>query len=599
MYKIILLLLLYGSFVISNADSAIQTDWSGGQGLLGPVSEWNNRFYSAIDVHWSIPGSIMLPFPAEQTVDDDFDGNSVYSEDIDSDGDMDILGAGDYTITWWENADGSGSSWIEHIVDGDFNSARSVYSEDIDGDGYMDILGAGGYDIIWWENTDGSGSSWIKHTVDGDFDGARSVYSADINSDGYMDILGAAFYADDITWWENIDGSGTSWIEHTISWDFDGATSIYPEDMDGDGDIDVLGAAEKADDITWWENINGSGTSWIEHTVDVDFGGAASVYSEDIDGDGDMDVLGASFIDWDITWWENINGSGTSWVEHIIFGGFKGTHSVYSEDLDDDGDMDVLGAAWTDNDIIWWENTDGSGSSWIKHTIDGNFSWAWSVYSEDIDGDGEMDILGAAWNDGIIWWKLDAYPPGGSLISSILDTQGDPYWDYLDWNSHTPLGTSVSFRVRSSGDSNNMGAWSDTLTSPCLLESILIDGNRYVQYMAILETFNTDTTPTLNDVTISWDPTEIVDSEYPAILALLPFSPNPASAPVVRFSLPEPASVEISIFDMSGRLISEINGDEYSQGVHDVLLGNFNSGIHFCRMISGDFTAIQRFVVIE
>ena len=60
--------------------------------------------------------------------------------------------------------------------------------------------------------------------------------------------------------------------------------------------MDVLGAATDADDITWWENIDGTGTSWIEHTVDGDFGWAYSVYSEDINGDGCMDVLVPSCI---------------------------------------------------------------------------------------------------------------------------------------------------------------------------------------------------------------------------------------------------------------------------------------------------------------
>lgn len=43
-----------------------------------------------------------------------------------------------------------------------------------------------------------------------DFDGAISVYFSDINGDGYMDVLGAAILDHDITWWENNDGSGTS-----------------------------------------------------------------------------------------------------------------------------------------------------------------------------------------------------------------------------------------------------------------------------------------------------------------------------------------------------------------------------------------------------
>jgi len=33
-----------------------------------------------------------------------------------------------------------------------------------------------------------------------------------------------------------------------------GAVSVYAADMDGDGDMDVLGAAIDADDIIWWES---------------------------------------------------------------------------------------------------------------------------------------------------------------------------------------------------------------------------------------------------------------------------------------------------------------------------------------------------------
>jgi hypothetical protein len=114
-----------------------------------------------------------------------------------------------------------------------------------------------------------------------------------------------------------------------------------------------------------------------------------------------------------------------------------------------------------------------------------------------------------------------------------------------------------------------------------------------------LESDDPEFTPTLHDVTLNWDPTGIEGGEDPAILALLPFSPNPSALPAVRFGLPEPASVEFSVFDLSGRLVSEIHGEEYSPGFHDVLLGDLSPGIYFCRMIAGDFTATQSFVVID
>ena len=435
MYARILLLLILGFVTITFADSAVQTDWSGGDGIIGPVSTWGNEFYMSSTLDWtSFPGSLASLGFLEHTVDEDFfAAMSVYSADINGDGYMDVLGASNYIddITWWENVDGSGEEWTEHIVDGDFDGAMSVYSADINGDGYMDILGGAAYamDVAWWENMDGSGTNWTEHTVDGDVDGLWTVHSADINGDGFMDILGAAWSSTaDIVWWENVDGSGTSWIKHAIEGPPFGGMSVYSADINEDGYMDVLGAGYAADDITWWENSDTSpGTIWTEHTVDGDFDLARSVYSDDINGDGYLDVLGAGNNS--ITWWENVDSSGTSWTEHTIDNDFDEANSVYSADINGDGYMDVLGAALIADDITWWENVDGSGTSWIEHTVDGAFDGALSVYSADINGDGFMDVLGAALYDyNINWWELTL---SGWLESSILGIHMDPEWEYL------------------------------------------------------------------------------------------------------------------------------------------------------------------------
>ena len=91
-----------------------------------------------------------------------------------------------------------------------------------------------------------------KHDIDSNFGGADSVYSADVDGDGDMDVLGAARLADDIVWWENTAGDGSAWTEHIIDNNFNGAVSVYSTDVDGDGDMDVFGAAYDADDIVWW-----------------------------------------------------------------------------------------------------------------------------------------------------------------------------------------------------------------------------------------------------------------------------------------------------------------------------------------------------------
>jgi hypothetical protein len=534
---------------------ATQTNWSGGDGVTGPVTDWGDQFDASTDINWTeVPGEIGLSRAAldptiEHTVDGDFAGAySVYAADVDGDDDLDVLGAAHWAdnITWWENTDGSGTSWTEHTVDGNFNAACSVYAADVDGDDDLDVLGAAYWadDITWWENTDGSGTSWTKHTVDGNFAGAASVYAADVDGDDDLDVLGAAYAADDITWWENTDGSGTSWTKHTVDGNFNGAYSVFAADVDGDDDLDVLGAADDADDITWWENDDDSGTSWTEHTVDGDFDGARSVYAADVDGDDDLDVLGAAYDADDITWWENTDGSGTSWTEHTVDDDFRG-NSVYAADMDGDDDLDVLGTAYTDDDITWWENTDGSGTSWTEHTVDGSFDAAYSVYAADVDGDGDLDVLGAATiADDITWWEVTGFTDNGVLTSSILDTEAnDLEWGAIDADAAVPGDSDLAVEVRGSADDGNMGDWYTVDPGGDDLSNYLDQDDRYFQYRLTLEASSDNTqSPTFEYINVEWtDTTDVEDVTLFAtaendgvLLAWTPTGDTPSSIRVLR-----------------------------------------------------------------
>jgi hypothetical protein len=247
----------------------------------------------------------------------------------------------------------------------------------------------------------GLAQDFTKSTIDGDFGNPTSVYAADVDGDGDMDVLGAATGANDIAWYEN-DGS-ESFTKHTIDGSLNGAYTVYAADVDGDGDMDVLGAGGDSayGSIVWYEN-DGS-ESFTKHTIDGDFDGGRSVYAADVDGDGDMDVLGAAAVDDDIAWYEN-DGSET-FTKRVIDSDFDG-YSVSVADVDGDGDMDVLGAAFEDGDIAWYEN-DGS-ENFTKRVIDNSFYGAVSVSTADVDGDGDMDVLGSAYlaND-IAWYEND------------------------------------------------------------------------------------------------------------------------------------------------------------------------------------------------
>lgn len=376
---------------------------------------------------------------------------SIYAADIDSDGDLDLLSGAMWgeDVTWWEN-DGT-DSFTGHVIavgtDGLldpppagfppyslalYNKPCHIYAIDMDGDTDMDIVGAAWNldDIRWWEN-DGS-ESFTLHTIDGNFDGASSAFAIDVDGDSDIDVLGTAEKADEIVWYEN-DGL-ESFTKHVID-TFSGAM-VYAIDMDGDSDIDVLGATTwSGNEIAWWEN---DGTeNFTKHSIGSGGIWDNSVYPVDLDEDGDIDVLHAANPD-SISWWEN---DGTeNFTSHIIAPSFSGAFSVYAEDIDSDGDLDVLGAAKNSGDITWWENDGSENFAGNAHTIDGAYDGACTVYAADIDGDTDMDVLGAAMRgDKITWWENigEGYYGGelwkynaGSAIESVIvvDSNGVIYF---------------------------------------------------------------------------------------------------------------------------------------------------------------------------
>ena len=517
MCRRVVFLLISGCISFTFADSETQTDWFCGSREWYSVFNWTKLFMDEMNIQWqSRHGSIVLQYPVENIIDNEFiNATSVCTKDIDSDGDIDIVGTSyHYGITYWENADGYGTSWIEHVIDDDHEYVRCVIAEDLDGDGDLDIAAAFGSSIHWWKNIYGNGTVWDEYVIERNFPWASSICAEDIDGDGDMDIVGSSrnsYSWADIAWWENSDRWDFWWFRHDITKEFKGAQCVSCDDIDDDGDIDIVGAAEYDDQIAWWENIDGAGDLWNEHIVG-EFIEAFCVSSADMDSDGDIDILAGS-NQGNICLWENMNGSGSLWNEHEILLEYGGIRYICAEDIDADEDMDILTSGFTSSGsaITWWENTDRPGESWCEHTIETTFHTANCIKFDDVNGDGQKDFVCAV-DFGIAWLDLTRYYPEGMLESSMLDTQGYPVWGTIDWNADTPPGTSISFQVRSFYYKSPRGNWSDTLTSPHSLEGILEDGDRYVQYRAILNTSDLHSTPTLYDVTITWDSLDVKDN---------------------------------------------------------------------------------------
>ena len=234
----------------------------------------------------------------------------------------------------------------------------------------------------------------------------------------------------------------------SVATSIDGATSLEFADLDGDGDLDLIGAAQEADDILWWEN-NGSGFN-AALTIDSSFNGAFTVRAADIDQDGDLDVVAAGLQGDNVYWWENDgtpannttdDGNGNFWNEYQVDISLNGARYVDPVDLDQDGDLDLLVSALLADRFVWYENdgtpknnttNDGNGNFWTQRNILTGADGAAMALGADIDGDGDLDVAAVARNDDtVLWLENDGDPLDGGWVTHTVQPAfpGDNLFD--------------------------------------------------------------------------------------------------------------------------------------------------------------------------
>jgi hypothetical protein len=249
--------------------------------------------------------------------------------DMDADGDMDIvgggLGAGVHVLV--NNGRQQFSAQLIGLLTtqsfgGQVNT--SAVPVDMDGDGDLDVV-AGGRgegsanraDVAWFQNN--GGMNFTMRPIE------RSAYLPFTNSvaegvaagdvDGDVDVVSAS----NIDWNTNYERATLVWHERTGDYTFvDHVIQMNRRyrwstlaDFDVDGDLDVVasGYGEGMTNVTpldYFENLGGGRFAY--RVLSTNLGAGWSNAAADMDGDGDLDVVGLGVTaNGNVSWFENFN----------------------------------------------------------------------------------------------------------------------------------------------------------------------------------------------------------------------------------------------------------------------------------------------------
>ncbi len=419
----------------------------------------------------------------------------VYAADLDRDGDLDVISGGadsyDSDVTWYPN-DGQGQFGEARLISADVVRTGDVFAFDLDGDGDLDVLSAarGSFQtdslvnssVAWYENLDGAGTFGSQNLIADSAIGARTVVAGDLDGDGDADVVAGSYYDNSVWWYENSGGGNfsdgilltetasyvttvvladlnadqlpdivySSRDDHTVAWfpnrgggefgpdqviTLDSAEpyGIQVGDFDADGLPDVVVADRLRDRVVWYRNL-GSNAFDAPQIVNDDLNGAVAVVAADADQDGDLDLFASGRTDNKVVFHAN-DGSGEFTAElQLTELGFLGPQYIGSADVDGDGDEDVLAAAFTGDAISWFENLDSDGTFGPERRISDRVNGPEIVLLADLDQDGDGDAISASFfDDKLAWYEnLDGDGNFGPQRLISGDAEGPEYLAVAD-----------------------------------------------------------------------------------------------------------------------------------------------------------------------
>ena len=306
----------------------------------------------------------------------------------------------------------------QHVISALAHGGRSVVAADFDGDGSLDVATASMKDhrISWYKNIDNGTSFGPQQILDQTAMGAWSVWAEDLDNDGDPDLLSVSMNNNQLCWYRNEDGKGTFSECIVITTQCVCGMSVVTADFDQDGNVDLLVSMMNSNTIAWYRNTDGTGTFSSEIYVDKHSNRAMDAIAVDLNKDGYPDIVTANAGDNAIVFYLNHKNSTFS-PKKIVSSDAMYAYSVIAGDFDGDGWIDLASASQDDGKIAWYKNLmqhktchhphchrDGIGLFSTEKVLSRSASGARSIITADFNKDGHLDLAIASQDNNQIGW---------------------------------------------------------------------------------------------------------------------------------------------------------------------------------------------------
>jgi hypothetical protein len=537
-----------------------------------------------------------------------------------------------------------------------FHASPDVFSlavSDVNGDGRQDVI-ATSYDSLWASVLLQGPFGGLQPAINTQlWDlGTYEAAAADFNGDGRADLATPSSSHNTLSIYTgNADGTLTYLGQKTA---IDQAPSaIAVGDFDSDGHVDIA-VANWSPEGRFAIHL-GAGDATFGPRTDFPTGpGATDIASSDVNGDGKLDLV-VTFNGYSLPGSDSVaihlgNGDGTFSTRHSYLASSR-PYYVAIDDLTNDGKPDLAVACWDGSISVLVNTGGGTFAPPMNYAVSPSPMWAaigdfdgngWKdiavtdaddlihpqtvavlmnrgdatfdppsyepvgvaptgIVSEDLTGDGRADVVITSRRLDSVYFLESCAPCTPTSVEAILlEVTSDESGVHIRWSVSEPEGSTATVERRTDTE-----AWQTRLGSTPIDGSIfsfhdadVAAGERYAYRLVIHSSDGTIATPEM------W--VEVSGTPMPRSLVLDRPFPNPTGGAIrLRLGLPRDGPAELSVFDVSGRLVARMSTDRQSAGWHDLTWDARDregrpvaSGTYFLRLTAGE-TVSRRFVVLR